>query len=48
MTNNYIADLIFTGAWRDRMVTKKQGCHSIAPANKQVYDEMLYPTSSEQ
>ena len=27
------------------MVAKKQGCHSIAPADKQINEEMVHPTS---
>ena len=27
------------------MVAKKQGCHSISPADKQINEEMVHPTS---
>ena len=27
------------------MVAKKQGCRSIAPADKQINEEMIHPTS---
>ena len=36
MTNSTSIDVIFTAAWGDRMVAKHYGCHSTAPADKQI------------
>ena len=45
MTNSTSTDVIFTDAWCDRMVAKHQNCHSPAPADKQINEHMVHPTS---
>ena len=45
ITNSTSTDVTFGGAEGSRMVAKKQGCHSIAPADKQINKEIVHPTS---
>ena len=34
MTNSTSIDATFEGAWRNRIISKKYGCHSTSPAEK--------------
>ena len=45
ITNSTSTDVTFGGAQSSRMVAKTQGYHSIAPADKQINEEMVHPTS---
>ena len=45
ITNSTSTDVTFEGAQSSRMVAKKQDCHSIALADKQINEEMVHPTS---
>ena len=45
VTNSTSTYVTFGGAQSSRMVAKKQGCHSITPADKQINEEMVHPTS---
>ena len=45
ITNSTCTDVIFEGAQSSKMVAKKQDCHSIAPAYKQINEEMAHQTS---
>ena len=45
MTNSTSTDVIFGVAWFNRMVAGQEQCHSTDPADKQINEEMLQPTS---
>ena len=44
-TNSTSTAVTSESAQRSKMIAKKQGCHSIAPADKQMNEEMVHPAS---
>ena len=45
ITNSTSTDVTFGGAKSTKMIAKKHGCNYIAPAEKQINEEMAHPTS---
>ena len=45
MTNSTSTNVIFGGAWSNRVVAKQNDSHSTTPADKQITEEMLQSTT---
>ena len=45
MTNSTSTEIISEGAWGNKMLTKQKHCYSTDPANKQIDENTLQPTT---